>query len=317
MKTILATALAVLGGAMAAAQQPAAPVSEYIYTPPAGWTTSPATDATLLEFTVPTNGEKCLIGLGRIVPSSGDLVADLNQAWARYFNELEARRTMTFFAEPHVVRGVAAQGWEYLLVKRGVGQKGSPVDPVNGQQFFGFVMVARLGTRVAPIFGVSLDPLVSSCFGTSLGNVWPRFFASLQFRGFRAANASAFQQKIVGAWESYGSSIGGGASLGYVFTQAGRYAESQAMVRDLTDISVLASAAFGNGRYAVQGNELTLMPDRGTREVAFIRLEQVSEDGGRSWVEKLYMLKPLAFTGHCGQFRCVAADPEFQMTRRR
>ena len=45
-----------------------------------------------------------------------DLVADLNQAWARYFNELEARRTMTFFAEPHVVRGVAAQGWEYLLV---------------------------------------------------------------------------------------------------------------------------------------------------------------------------------------------------------
>jgi hypothetical protein len=222
---------------------------------------------------------------------------------------------MTFYAGPHIARGVAAQGWDYAIVRRGIALRGAPVEPLRERQLFGFVMVAQLGTRVATVFGMSLDPLVSSCFGVSLGNVWPQFFASLQFRNFTPTAATGLPQKIVGAWESYGSSVGGAASLQYVFTPAGRYAESGAMQRYAGDDRVWVSQTFGDGAYAIRGNEITLTPDRGQREVGSIRLEQVSEDGGTSWVEKLYLVKPNPMAGRCGQFNCGPPQLEFQMTR--
>ena len=126
---------------------------------------------------------------------------------------------------------------------------GAPADPVRDRQYFGVVMVANLGGRVASVSGLSLDPLVSSCFGSSMGNVWPLFFSSLQFRNFTPVVAPGLAQRIVGAWESYGSSIGGGASLQYGFTPAGRYAESGAMRRYVGNDQVLTSTTFGDGAY--------------------------------------------------------------------
>jgi hypothetical protein len=37
---------------------------------------------------------------------------------------------------------------------------------------------------------------------------------------------------------------------------------------------------------------LHMRPDRGDPDVFLIRLEQVSEDGGRTWTEKLFMMQP-------------------------
>lgn len=101
MKAFLVAALAILAGLPSAAQQPPASLSDYIYRPPAGWTTTFGADAILLRSPVSPTGDQCLIGLSAIVASSGDLQADLNMAWARHFCQFEARRTMTFFAAPH------------------------------------------------------------------------------------------------------------------------------------------------------------------------------------------------------------------------
>jgi hypothetical protein len=96
-------------------------LSEYIYAVPNGWTTTVSPDGILLRATVLSTGENCLIGLAPPVPSAGDLFADANMAWARSFAGFDVRPTMTFAAGPHIIRGVAAQGWEYVIVKRGVG----------------------------------------------------------------------------------------------------------------------------------------------------------------------------------------------------
>jgi hypothetical protein len=290
-------------------------LSDYVYAVPNGWAATLSAEGILLRATVVSTGENCLMGLAPVVPSTGDLFADANMAWTRSFNGFDVRPTSTFFAGPHIIRGIAAQGWEYVIVKRGVGLRGAPVDPLRERQLFGFVMVAKLGGRIATVFGVSLDPLVSSCFGTSLGNVWPQFFASLQFRNFTPVGAAGLAQTIVGAWESYGSSIGGGASLQYVFTPAGRYAESGATRRYVGNDQVLTSTTFGDGAYLVRGNEITLVPDRGQAEAGSFRIEQVSEDGGATWVEKLYLAKPNPNAGRCGQFNCGPNLLEFQMTR--
>jgi hypothetical protein len=316
MKTLVLAAAVIVASTSATARQTLPPsLSEYVYAVPNGWVPTVSPDGILLRATVLSTGENCLIGLSQIVPSTGDLFADANMAWARSLAGFDVRPTMTFPADPHIIRGIAAQGWEYLIVKRGVGLRGAPVDPLRDRQFFGFVMVAKLGGQVATVFGVSLDPLVSSCFGSSLGNVWPQFFSSLQFRNFAPTAVSTLAQKIVGVWESYGSSIGGAASLQYVFTPAGRYAESGATRRYVGNDQVLTSTTFGDGAYVLRGSQITLMPDRGQPEVGSVRLEQVSEDGGTTWVEKLYLVKPNPTAGRCGQFNCGPPQLEFQMTR--
>ena len=55
--------------------------------------------------------------------STGNLLADANLALPRSFAQIDARPTLTFPAGPHIIRGMSAQGWEYLIVKRGVGRR--------------------------------------------------------------------------------------------------------------------------------------------------------------------------------------------------
>ena|SRR5215471_9368569 len=57
------------------------------------------------------------------------------------------------------------------------------------------------------------------------------------------------------------------------------------------ETAVWTSTTFGDGSYTIRGNELTLVPDRGDRDVFFYRLEEVSEDG-RTWTEKLFLMQP-------------------------
>ena len=311
MKTLIPAVLVLLSLVPVAAGQNLPPtLSDYVYAVPPGWAATVMPDGIVLRTTVASTAENCAIGLLTMVPSSGDLFRDANAAWTRSFSSFDVRPTSTFSGGPHVIRGVAAQGWEYAIVKRGIAPRGVQTD----RQFFGFVMVAKLRAQVATIFGVALDPLVSSCFGALLGNVWPQFFASLQFRNF-APVESGLAQRLVGVWESYGSSIGGAASLRYAFSPSGRYAESGAMRRYAGNDRVWTATTFGDGAYALRGNEITLIPDQGPREVGTIRLEQVSEDGGTTWVEKLYLVKPNPMAGGCGQFNCGPSQLEFQMTR--
>ena len=317
MKTLALAALAITLSHSTAAAQASPTLQEYVYTPPAGWSATVHGDVILLRAPAQPTGESCAIGLSGLVPSTGDLASDANAAWARNFADFEVRPTSTFPSAAHVIRGVASQGWEYLIVKRGMALRGSPADPLRAQGLFGFVMVAKLGARVATVFGVSFDPLVSSCFGSALDNVWPRFFSTLRFRSVPGASEHVLAEGMIGAWESYGSSLGSAASIQYVFTPAGRYAELGAMRRVTID-SVWMSTTFGDGAYRLRGNEITLLPDVGRPEVGSLRLERVSEDGGRTWMEILYFLRsaPQLAVNLCGPFPCAPAQPELRLVRR-
>lgn len=322
-RMLLSVMLALTAFAMAA-QDPNAPpanpsLSDYNYTPPPGWTKATFADGMLLSSPVSDTGEKCAIGMFPMRPTSGDLFQDASVAWDQVFTAFEVRPTSTYPSMPVLIRGNSAQGWEYVIVKRGIALRGSASGPLSEQQFFGFIMIANLGDRVATVSGLSKDPLVSSCFGTSLGDVWPRFFSTLQFRNWNPLAGSGFAQKIHGIWQSISTSVGGGAVHRYVFTPAGRYAEMGVMQRYMNlsryEYAIWTSKTFGDGSYRISGNQITFRPDRGQPQTGFLRLEQVSEDGGKSWKEKLYILTISAPLENCGQFRCANAEGDTAFER--
>lgn len=263
---------------------------DYIYTVPQGWTAMPQGASLWIVSPPSETGERCTISLWPMLQPGADVLNDAAAAWGPTFKE---------FAVPpgvatQLIRGTSAQGWEYAIARSDMAAPGSPDANLTG-----FVMMARLGNREAMISWLSKAQLYSSCvqFYTGLPKVWPRFFATLGFRGWTAPAGSGggLAHRITGSWESFGSSTGGGAVLQYAFTPAGRYAfigvGQRYMALSRFEAAVWTSTTFGDGSYSVRGNELTLTPDRGPPETYLIRLEQESRDG-RSWTEKLYMMRP-------------------------
>jgi hypothetical protein len=266
---------------------------DYLYTAPEEWTPTPAGNGLWIASPPSDAGERCTIGLWPMAPASNDLFADAQQAWARVFQGF-AIRPEDPLNKTVLVRGVAPQGWEYAVLRRGILWPANP-----DAQLGGSIMVARLGDRVAVVSFLSKDPRFSACYLYGYAfhpEVWPRFFANLHFRNWTPTSPTGLAQSIQGSWESFGTSTGGGASLQYAFTPAGRYAffgvGQRYMALSRFEAAVWTSTTFGDGSYAIRGNELTLRPDRGDPDVFFIRLEQVSEDGGRTWTEKLFMMQP-------------------------
>ena len=266
---------------------------DYIYAVPDGWTTTPAGNGLWIASPPLGAGERCTIGLWPMAPASNDLFADAQQAWVRVFQGFTIRPEDPL-NKTVLVRGVAPQGWEYAILRRGILWPANP-----DAQLGGSIMVAKLGDRVAVVSFLSKDPRLSGCYMYGYAfhpEVWPRFFANLHFRNWTPASASGIAQRIQGSWESFGTSTGGGASLQFAFTPASRYAffgvGQRYMALSRFEAAVWTSTTFGDGSYAIRGNELTLRPDRGDPDVYFIRLEQVSEDGGRTWTEKLFMMQP-------------------------
>jgi hypothetical protein len=190
---------------------------------------------------------------------------------------------------PSITRGTSGQGWDYVIIKKGIGKPPGPMGTY--QTLLGFVLVAKLDNRLAVVSGLSKDPLVSNCFGELATNVWPQFFYSLRFRSWTPRAQPGGQ--IVGTWTIATAT----ASDRFVFAANGRYdgaaaAESYNRVSS-SEVVATTQAYFGNGTYAVQENTLTLTPDagHGRPETALYRVEEESTDGGRSWVPALYLLR--------------------------
>jgi hypothetical protein len=179
------------------------------------------------------------------------------------------------------------------MLKRGIGPRGSP------ETRLGFVLVAKLNDRLAVISGLSKDSLVSACFGELQANVWPRFFYSLSFRNWTPSGdqAAALRRRMAGVW------IGGGATAAsrFVFSANGRYGGSAASQQynavNSREVLTTTTAFFGDGAYSVRGNSITLTPNGRAPENGFIRVEQESKDGGRSWADWLYLLRTSSING--------------------
>jgi hypothetical protein len=272
-----------------------ATLDDYIFTAPAGWNAKRNPNAIVLESPLLGTSEKCFITFLPIRPAGPDVVADavriFGEEWGAF--EMRDRDGRGGDMPPVLVRGTSGQGWDYAILKRGLGPRGSP------ETRLAFLLAARLNDRLAVISGLSKDPLVSACFGELYASLWPRFFYSLSFRNWTPPGdqAAAMRRRMAGVW------IGGGATAAgqFVFSANGRYggaAASQQYNRiNSRELLTTTTAFFGDGAYSLRGNSITLTPNGSAPENGFIRIEQESKDGGRSWADWLYLLRTSAVDG--------------------
>jgi hypothetical protein len=267
-----------------------ASLAEYVYATPPGWTATTYPDGIVLMSPAYATNEKCVVTLWPMRSAGGNLLSDANYIFQDVYKNYELRNQTVRGSEmPHsIVHGTSGQGWDYVIIRRGVAPRGSP------ESRLGFVFVAKLNNRLAVISGVSRDPLVSSCMGELVYNAWPRFFYSLSFKGWPTTDqASAMRTKIAGVWTIATAT----AADQFTFAANGRYGGAAAAQQynriNSTEVLRTTQAYFGNGAYTLRGNTITLTPDdrKNQPETGFIRVEEESKDEGRSWAESLYLLR--------------------------
>ncbi|HEX7287778.1 MAG TPA: hypothetical protein VF532_16435 [Candidatus Angelobacter sp.] len=270
-------------------------LNDYVYTAPPGWAAQRLSDAIMISSPLSVTNEKCLIYLLPMRPAGANLLEDANNAfrdaWLRNF--VLRNQTPAGFAFPEsIVHGISGQGWEYVIIRRGIA-------PPNSQESrLGFVMVAKLDNRLAVISGVSKDPLVSACMGENTGATnWPKFFYSLGFKSWPQADHSQQMRRLLaGEW------IAATATAGDKITFAGngRFANAAAAQQyHLTSNELITTtqAYFGNGSYILRGNSITLTQDDKKTDRGFFRVEQESKDGGRTWADVFYLMRTSAVDG--------------------
>jgi hypothetical protein len=163
-----------------------------------------------------------------------------------------------------------------------------------GSLIAALVLVASAGKELSIIVGRSKDPLVSQCFGEIVRDEWSRFLYSLHFPNWEQQGQQGnVENQLFGTW----TAATGTVADRFTFMPDGRYAGAAAAQhsRRISSTEVLRStdAFFGDGRYAVQGNAMTLVADSDPSHPSqgHFRLEQESKDGGRTWIEKLCLLR--------------------------
>lgn len=274
-----------------------ATVNEYVFTVPPAWTGTKYTDALVLMSPTSVTNERCVVSIFPMRPSSGgNLLAEADSVFRDVYKQYDLRNMTNRGTQmPNsIVHGVSGQGWEYVIIRRGVAPHGSP------ESRLGFVFVAKLDSRLAVISGVSKDPLVSTCMGELAHNFWPRFFYSLSFKNWSAPDQTAnMRRRLAGVW----TSATGTAADQITIAGNGRFANAAARQQyDLissNEALVTTTAAFGNGAYTLQGNAITMIQDdrRNQPERGFIRMEEESKDEGRTWAPILYLLRVSAVDG--------------------
>jgi hypothetical protein len=266
----------------------------YVYVVPAGWMPQKYPDGgVVITSPVYGTGEKCTISILPMRPLTSDLPTAANGIFSGLFSKNYS--LVTTYTSPSMIRGISPQGWEYFILKQGL-------RPVAGNfsDVFAFVFVARLGNQVASIAGISKDPLVSNCFGLNLKDVWPKFFYSLQFKNWNSpGQENEIMKRMTGVWMAATATAGDRI----VFAPNGRFAGASAAQRyyatSSNELLTVTDAYFGDGAYSIRGNQITLIHDndKSKPEKAFMRLEQESQDGGRTWKDKLYLLRKSAVDG--------------------
>ena len=268
-----------------------ATLNEYIFSVPPGWTPTKYSDGIVLMSPASVTNERCVVTISPMRRSSGgNLLAEADSVFRDVYRQYDLRNMTNRGTQmPNsIVHGVSGQGWEYVMIRRGIAPRGSP------ESRLGFVFVAKLDSRLAVISGVSKDPLVSTCMGELAHNFWPRFFYSLGFKDWSAPDqAAAMRKRIAGVWMS----ATGVAADKITIAGNGRFANAAARQQyDLissNEALVTTTAAFGNGSYTLQGNAITMVQDdrQNQPETGFIRMEEESKDEGRTWAPVLYLLR--------------------------
>jgi hypothetical protein len=295
---LLAAALTTQPGQPAASPttqpQPATSLADYIYNLPPGWTTTQYPDGIVLGAPVSNTGERCLLQLWPMRTPSGNLARDAVAAFRQIFSAYQPTESQ-YATRNSIIRGTSAQGWDYFMIKSAIRISGG-----NYGVLFGFVFVAGIGNRVAVISGISKDPLVSSCFGLNLTDVWPKFFYSLRFRGWNSTlPPQQLMKRIAGTWTAATATAGDR----WVFAANGRFASASAAQRYYSigsnEAVSITDAYFGDGAWSLDGQAIVLTKDneKANPSKGWIRLEQESYDNGNTWSDKLYLLRTSTVDG--------------------
>jgi hypothetical protein len=266
----------------------------YVYVVPAEWTPKQYPDGgVVITSPVYGTGERCTISVLPMRPATTDLQTAANAIFSELFSKDYV--AVTTYTSPSMIRGISPQGWEYFITKQGIKPRAG-----NYSDVFAFVFVAKLGNEIAPIVGISKDPLVSNCFGLNLKDVWPKFFYSLQFKNWKPQGQEKdMMKRMAGVWMAVTATAGDRI----VFAPNGRYAGASAAQKyyatSSNEILTVTDAYFGDGAYSIKGNQITLIHDndKNKPEKGFIRVEQVSMDGGGTWKDKLYLMRTSSVDG--------------------
>jgi hypothetical protein len=279
-----------------------ATLDEYIFTAPAGWAAQKLSDAIMLSSPPSETNEKCLLYLMPMRPAGANLLQDANNAFRDVWlhNFVLRNQTPAGFAFPEsIIHGYSGQGWEYVIVRKGIAQPNNPQE-----SRLGFVMVAKLDNRIAVISGLSKDPLVSACMGENRGTTnWPKFFYSLSFKNWQPGDQTQTMRKLLaGEW------IAATATAGDKITFAGngRYANAAAAQQyhlTLNELITTTQAYFGNGNYTLRGNSITLTQDDNRVDHGSFRVEQESKDEGRTWADVFYLMRTSTVDGQDYELR--------------
>jgi hypothetical protein len=268
-------------------------LADYIYNAPQGWITTQYPDGIVLSSPQYNTGERCSLTLWPMRTAGNNLQTDAN---AIFFDVFKAYQLKSSSTPPSMIKGISPQGWEYFIIKKAIGLSGG-----DYATLFGFVFVAKLDNRLASISGMSKDPLVSSCFGLNLTDVWPKFLYSLQFRNWSSkVSQQTMMQKLAGVWMS----VTGSSGDRIVFAPNGRYASAAAAQKyvrvSLTEILRITDFSFGDGTYSISNNQILLTTDdnKNNPETGYMRLEQESKNDGRTWTDKLYLLRKSKVDGN-------------------
>jgi len=266
----------------------------YAYVVPAGWSPKQYPDGGVV-ITAPVyqnTGEKCSISVLPMRSTTSDLPTAANAIFSELFGRDYV--AVTTYTSPSMIRGISPQGWEYFITKQGIKPRAG-----NFSDVFAFVFVAKLGNEVAPIVGISKDPLVSNCFGLNLKDVWPNFFYSLRFKNWKSQQQDKeVMKRMTGVWMAVTATAGDR----FVFAPNGRFAGASAAqhyyATSGNELLTVTDAYFGDGAYSIQGNHITFTKDSDKKpQPGLFRIEQESIDGGRTWKEKLYLTRTSSVDG--------------------
>jgi hypothetical protein len=269
-----------------------ASLASYVYVTPPSWSQQQSRDRILLTSPMYSNGEACQLAMFPWRSSSQPLT---NEAIGTFRAVFQTDPLTTYPSPPPTIaKGTSPQGWEYVTIRKLVGgQEG------EARTKGAILLVARVDGQVATIAGTSKDFMVSNCFGLLRGDLWPKFFSTLQFKNAPPSGPehTAIQQRLAGRWIT----ATGSAGLQYTFDANGRYADTVATQYrtpiSSNEVLQTTTAFFGNGGYSFDGNMLLLKRDDNKRFAFLFRLEQVSKDSGRTWADELCLME----TGSTGE----------------
>jgi hypothetical protein len=263
--------------------------ADYLYAIPQGWNTTAYPDGLVHASPTYNNGEHCQITVLQMRRASANVGMDAIGAFTEIFKADPRQNAQYPYPPPTFTRGMSADGWEYFMIQKSLGQVGD-YSAMNARVF-----AARLGDRLALVLTTSKDPLVSMCFGELVRDEWPRFFHSLHFKSWTPAGQERQTlARLEGTWTTATATV----ADRYSFAPNGRYGSAAAATyrTRISPNEVLATtkAFFGNGSYTIRGNTIVFTADDAKNRpiTRWFRLEEVSKDVGQTWRERLCILDP-------------------------